>query len=256
MSNQATIFEVSDGIAVLTLNRPDALNAMNDDMRQGVRKACAAVNQDAGIRVMVVTGAGERAFCAGADQRARSSGGAIAPEVIRGNNLRPFLKYAEGLPGVEKPVIAAVNGVCVGGGLGMVCACDIVVAAEHARFRVAHAALGWMLTKRIGAQRAFELYATNRLMDAHEAERVGLVFKVTPAGSLMDESLRLARTIAQGPPLGMFMTKRAIRHAETCSFEEYAVFERVSYQNTYYSEDSKEARQAFREKREPRFQGR
>ena len=117
-------------------------------------------------------------------------------------------------------------------------------------------ALGWLLPRAVGKQRAFEMYATNRIVEAEEAERVGLVLKVVPHAELMTETMELARTLADGPPIGLKMTKRAILRGSTHSLEEYLEFERLAYQNCYFSEDSKEARKAFLEKRPPKFQGR
>lgn len=264
MSFETVTYEKRDGIGLLTINRPDNLNTINTAMRGELSTIFRGLDEDHDVRVLVVTGAGDKAFCAGADQRERSSGGAIAKETVREAHLHPTRTWRMAMPQAEKPIIAAVNGVCVGGGLFMACAADVTIASENARFRVGHAALGislqdslgWLLTKRMGAQRTFEFYATNRIMEAEEAERAGLVMRVVPKERLLDEAMALASTIAQGPPLGMLMTKRAIQESYKRTLEEYTTFERLAYQVTYYSDDSKEARQAFLERRKPNFQGR
>ncbi|MCH8283524.1 MAG: enoyl-CoA hydratase/isomerase family protein [Chloroflexi bacterium] len=264
MPFEAIAYERQDGVGLLTLRRPEKLNTFNAAMRREVREVFASVNDDPEVRCLVITGAGDRAFCAGADQTERSDGGAIPLDEVRRHNLDPNSSTAKYIQEIEKPIVAAVNGVAAGGGLAMVLGSDVAIASDRARFRVAHRdlgmaamdALGWLLPRAVGKQRAFEMYATNRIVEAEEAERVGLVLKVVPHAELMTETMDLARTLADGPPIGLKMTKRAILRGSTHSLEEYLEFERLAYQNCYFSEDSKEARKAFLEKRPPKFQGR
>ena len=265
MSYQTVRYEVDDaGVAVATLDRPEHRNALDSVMRREIVEVFARTNDDPNVRALVLTGAGEEYFSAGADQKERASGGAMPSEQIRRNHLHPTNALSARLQQVEKPVVAAVNGTCVGGGLALAAGCDVVLASENARFRVAHAALGvgildalgWLLPRHIGPQRTFELYATNRIMDAAEAKEAGLVFKVTSSDELMPEALKLARAFAAGPPLGMTMTKRAILRGRGRDLDDYLEFERLAYQVCYYSEDSKEARRAFIERRKPKYQGR
>ncbi|MBM4406658.1 MAG: enoyl-CoA hydratase/isomerase family protein [Chloroflexi bacterium] len=255
-------YDRRDGIGLLTLNRPERLNALNSAMRREVKEVLTSVNDDAEVRVLVITGAGE-AFCAGADQRESTSGGAIPLEEIRQRNIDPRGSTSWLMKNIAKPVITAVNGVAVGGGFAIAVGGDVVIASEQARFRVGHAplgmammdGLGWLLPRLIGTQRAFELYATNRIMEGEEAARIGLALKVTPQAQLMQEAMAMARAMAEGPPLGLRQTKRAITLSHEQTLDDYLIFERLAYQNCYFSEDSKEARQAFLERRKPKFQG-
>lgn len=264
MDLETLLYEKKDGIGVVTMNRPEKLNTWNVKMRQEFKALFPTVNDDPEVRVLVVTGAGDQAFTAGSDQTERSSGGAMPQEEINNNNLNPSQSLPMYIHTIEKPVIMSVNGVCVGGGLSWVTAADIAIASDRARFRVGHTrlgvglidSLGWLLPHRIGAQRAFEFYATNRIMDAAEAERIGLVLKVVPHESLRKETMDLAAAIAKAPPLGLRWTKKAMARSHTHSLPDYLEFERLVYTTCYYSEDSKEARKAFLEKREPKYQGR
>jgi len=264
MPYETLLYEKTEGVALLTLNRPDKMNAWNSTMRVEIRDLLSSVNQDPEVRVLLVTGAGDKAFSAGADQSERSTGGAISRQDIQANNLNPNRSLSMFVRSIEKPVVSAVNGVTVGGGLSLVCSSDVAIASDQARFRVGHArlgmgmmdGLGWLLPRRIGAQRAFELYATNRIMDAAEAERAGLVLRVVPHADLMREAMAFATTLAKAPPLGLRWTKKAMSRSHTHTLDEYLEFERLVYVTCYYSEDSREARKAFLEKREPKFQGR
>ncbi len=264
MPFEAIGYEKRDGVGVLTLDRPEKLNTLNAAMRREIREVFVSVNDDPAVRCLLITGAGDRAFCAGADQTEQSGGGAIPAEEVRRRNLNPQEATSMFIQNIEKPIVSAVNGVAAGGGLAIVLGSDIAIASDRARFRVAHAplgmaamdAMGWLLPRAVGRQRAFELYATNRIVEAEEAQRIGLVLKVTPHAELMSEAMELARTLAEGPPIGLKMTKRAILRGSTHTLEEYLEFERLAYQNCYFSEDSKEARKAFLEKRRPKFQGR
>ena len=257
-------YEKQDGVAVLTLNRPDKMNTLSSAMRRELREVWTSINQEKDARVLVMTGAGDKAFCAGLDITERGTkGGAVSSDEVRQANLNPQLSLTSVLSRVEKPVIAAVNGVSAGGGLSLVTGSDIAIASENARFRVAHSRLGiammdglsWTLPRVVGKSRAFEMYATNRIVDAQEAEHIGLVSKVIPHAELMPYVMELAKTLAKGPPLGMMLTKRAIERGSQQTVNEYLEYERLAYQLTYYSDDSKEALKAFLQKREPNFEG-
>ncbi len=264
MNYKTILFEVDpEGVAVATLNRPDNRNALDSTMRREITEVFKETNDDPQIRALVITGAGSDYFSAGADQKERKSGGAMSSEQIRSNHLHPANALSAQLQRVEKPVLAAINGICVGGGFALAAGCDVLIGSERARFRIAHAALGvgildalgWLLPRHIGPQRTFELYATNRIMEAVEAKEMGLVLDIVPHAELMTEVLALAHAFAAGPPLGMTMTKRAILRGRTRDLDDYLEFERLAYQICYYSEDSKEARMAFLERRKPSYKG-
>ncbi len=264
MPFETILYERRDGVATMTLNRPEKLNTLNSAMRREIRQVFRSIDGDPEVRCLLITGAGDRAFCAGADQTERATGGAIPLDEIQRHHLHPNESTSKYIQDVEKPIVVAVNGVAAGGGLAMTLGADVAIASDRARFRVAHAALGiaamdalgWLLPRAVGVQRAFEMYATNRIVEAVEAERIGIVCRVAPHDHLMDEAMALARAIADGPPIGMRMTKKAVLRSHTHTLEEYLEFERLAYQNTYFSEDSKEARRAFLEKRPPKFTGR
>ena len=263
MAYESVIYQRRDGIGLLTLNRPERLNALNSVMRREVKDILTSVNDDAAVRVLLITGAGDAAFCAGADQRESSAGGAIPVDEVRERNLNPRGSTSWLMKNISKPVLSAVNGVAVGGGFAIAIGADLVIASDKARFRVGHAplgmammdGLGWLLPRLIGSQRAFEMYAANRILEADEALRIGLVLKVVPHAQLMSEAAALARAIADGPPLGLRQTKQALALSREQTLDDYLTFERLAYQNCYFSEDSKEARKACLERRKPKFQG-
>ena len=265
MSYQTVRYEVDDaGVAVATLDRPEHRNALDSVMRREIVEVFARVNDDPDVRALVLTGAGKNTSRRGPIRRSgpraarcrRSRYGAII-------STQPT-PSPRGCNRSRSPSWPRSTGPAWAEGLALAAGCDVVLASENARFRVAHAALGvgildalgWLLPRHIGPQRTFELYATNRIMDAAEAKEAGLVFKVTPPDELMPEALKLARAFAAGPPLGMTMTKRAILRGRGRDLDDYLEFERLAYQVCYYSEDSKEARRAFIERRKPKYQGR
>ncbi|MBI3743879.1 MAG: enoyl-CoA hydratase/isomerase family protein [Chloroflexi bacterium] len=263
MAFETITYERRDGVGTMTLNRPEKLNTLNSVMRREIREVFASVNDDGAIRCLLITGAGDKAFCAGADQTERTTGGAIPADEVKANHLNPNNSTAKVMQDIKKPIVVAVNGVAAGGGLAVTLCADIAIASDRARFRCAHVALGmgmmdalgWLLPRAVGHQRAFELYATNRIVEADEASRIGIVTRVVPHALLMTEAQSLAQTLADGPPLGLRVAKRALQRSEHDTLEEYLEYERLAYQICYFSEDSKEARRAFLEKRKPRFQG-
>jgi enoyl-CoA hydratase/carnithine racemase len=260
---ESILYEKRDGVATMTLNRPEKMNTLNSVMRREIREVFSSINGDPDVRCLLITGAGDKAFCAGADQTERTTGGAIPVDEVKRHHLHPNESTSKYIQDIEKPIVVAVNGVAVGGGLAMTLGADVAIASDRARFRVAHVALGmammdalgWLLPRAVGTHRAFELYATNRIVEAAEAERIGIVARVVPHEKLMEEARALAQAIADGPPIGMRMSKKAIARSHTHRLDEYLEFERLAYQNTYFSEDSKEARRAFLEKRKPKFTG-
>jgi enoyl-CoA hydratase/carnithine racemase len=252
------------GVAVLTLNRPDRLNAMTRRMFDELMAVPLALKEDDDLRALVITGAG-RGFCAGYDLD--------QVDEITQMGVREFLKFQElatgglaAIRGLRVPVIAAVNGAASGGGLSLALAADIRLAAPTARFNAAFVKIGlsvgelgtsWTLTRLVGPGRAAEIAYTARFVDAEEAERIGLVNRVVPAESLMDEALAMAGQIASNSPGGVQLSKRALQaNLETGSYAAALETENRGQALLTRGEDMPEALEAFKQKREPHFTGR
>jgi enoyl-CoA hydratase len=257
---------VEDGVTLLTLDRPDRLNAMNHELVSDIHEALDAVNADRDCRVVVVTGEG-RGFCAGLDLKGTGTApgadewGGPAAGLVAQQHIARLIPHLRSL---RQPVIAAVNGPAAGGGLALALGCDIRVAAASAKFNVAFVRIGlsgcdigvsWMLPRLIGAARAFELMLTGRLMDAEEAERAGLVLKVVPDGEVVDAALETARLIAANSPFGVWMTKEVMWSAlEIGSLHAGIDMENRTQILTTFSADMREAWTAFLEKRPPSYE--
>jgi enoyl-CoA hydratase len=215
---------VEGGIVVVTLNRPDRLNALNIELVAALHQTFDDLDRESAVRVVVLTGAG-RGFCAGADIKGggdRSAmGEAIAPGAIplRLQAQEHLASLHEKIHRLRKPVIAAINGVAVGGGFSLALACDIRIAADTARFGAVFIRLGisncdmgtsYFLPRLVGAARSSELLLTGRIFDAAEAREMNLVLEVTPPDQLLDQALELARVIAANSPLAVWMTKQTM----------------------------------------------
>ena len=258
----------ADGVALVTLDRPDRLNAMSHELVADLHDALEEVGQDNGCRAVVLTGEG-RGFCAGldlkgtgappnADGLGRAQAGLTAQQHIA--RLVPRMR------GLRQPIIAAVNGPAAGGGLALALASDVRIAAESARFNVAFVRIGlsgcdigvsWMLPRLIGASKAFELMLTGRLIDAAEADRIGLVSRVVPDGQVVDAALELAAEISANSPFGVWMTKEVMwSNLETGSLQAAIDLENRTQILTSMTDDMREAMSAFLEKRPPDFQNR
>ena len=267
------LFDKEDGVAIVTLNLPDKLNALSQDIVAGLWEAMNQTRIDDSIRVLVITGVG-RGFCSGADvqglaadaerskQPAPSTAGKQnqpAPSMTR--SLHDIPAEIRNLP---KPVLGAINGVAAGGGLSIALACDIRIASENARFvaawirRALMPDLGasYMLPRTVGLSKACELIFTGDAIDAKEAERIGLVSNVVPHEQLMSTTMELARRLAKGPPIAIQLAKRAIYEAQHMDMEATVEFERLGFAMTMRSEDASEGTRAFLEKREAIFKGR
>jgi enoyl-CoA hydratase/carnithine racemase len=253
--SEATLYEVTDGIAWLTINRPEARNALGQAVRDGLWDGIRAFNADDGARVLVLTGAGDRAFCAGGDLKEMADTGMQVPPLdlvpVFGRNID-----------VPKPTIAAVNGVAAAGGFLLAQQCDLVVAAESARFGITEAKVGrgapwaaplpWLIPPRA----AMEILLTGDLIPAARAERLGLVNLVVPDASLRPATEELARRIAANAPLSVLAGKKTVsliaEHPLSAAYEEA---DRI-WEPVYRSEDAQEGPAAFRDKRPPRWRGR
>jgi 2-(1,2-epoxy-1,2-dihydrophenyl)acetyl-CoA isomerase len=262
MRYETLTLEVAGGVGTLTLNRPDALNALDLALGRELLAAVVGLAEDPAVRCVVLTGAG-RAFCGGGDVRDFARAGAGA-----GRLLKELTTYVHGavshLVRMPKPVVAAVNGVAAGGGLALALAGDLVLAAESARFTMAYSRIGatpdgsstYWLARLVGLRRALELFYTNRVLGAAEAAAWGLVTRVVPDAALGDEVRRLAGELAQGPTLALGRGKRLLHAATTESLESQMAAESEAIAASGHTEDFAEGVRAFVEKRPPAFRGR
>lgn len=247
------------GIVTVTLNRPEAANALSLQMLYELHEAIYTIKYDRSVRCVILTGTGEKAFCAGADLKERA--GMDATEVrktvalIRGN-----INDLEALP---QPVIAAVNGAAFGGGTEMALACDIRVASDQAKFGLTETSLGIIpgaggtqrLPRLIGKGRAKELIFTARKISAMEAAAIGLVEYVTPPQSLMEKACEIAGQIVQNGPVAIAQAKLAIDNGYDVDLHTGLAIEQNAYEVTIPTKDRLEGLQAFKEKRRPQFKG-
>ena len=255
-------YEVAGGVAVITLNRPEALNAMSGELLDALEGRCRDAANDEAVRCVVVTGEG-RAFSSGGDLKGIGSGDPLDP-LKDAEQLRRFEEASLLLAEMPKPTISAINGVAAGAGFSVAVAADVRIAAEGARFVTAFARVGltgdfggtWLLSRIVGQARAKELYLLGNTIDAAEAERLGIVSRVVPAESLMDETMALAQQLAAGPTAAFARIKANFAHAATHSFADSLTYEAGNMIASSKSEDFRGAVQAFVEKREPNFVGR
>ncbi len=252
------IATLTDGVGLITLNRPNALNALNSQLLSELVTQLEAFDRDPAVRVMVLTGS-EKAFAAGADIKEMS--GQSYMDMYLANF---FADAADRICAVRKPLIAAVAGYALGGGCELAMMCDFIIAADNAKFGQPEITLGVMpgiggtqrLTRFVGKSKAMEMCLTGRNMDAAEAERAGLVSRVVPAATLMAEAMAAAAKIAaQSLPITM-MTKETINRAYETSLAEGVRFERRVFHAMFATEDQKEGMAAFREKRKAAFKDR
>jgi 2-(1,2-epoxy-1,2-dihydrophenyl)acetyl-CoA isomerase len=257
-SSSVLLHEQDGGVAILTLNRPDALNALNSALRHELLSAVNAARKDQSTRALIITGAG-RGFCAGADLR----GASTEREFRRVLNAEynPLIEAIRALP---KPVVAAVNGVAAGAGVSLALAADFVIAAEDARFVPAFNRIGLVpdsglartLVRALGRHRAMEILLGERQLDAADARDLGLVTAVVPAANLPAAARELAHRLASGPTRAIGLTKRLVNAAEDASLTDALASEAALQELAGRSEDHAEGVAAFGEKREPRFSGR
>lgn len=249
------ILEKSEGIATLTFNRPDKFNAFNWEMENEVFEAFSQVDQDKDVRVLVITGAGP-AFSTGADveemlQKTIDQGGLTGEE----HYDMPFRNMV--------PVIASINGLAIGAGLTIVLQCDIRIAAEEARFSLPFVPMGvipeagstYFLPRLVGIAKACELAFTGRTITAAQAKEIGLVNDVVPAAELKEATYKLAKRIAQAPPLAMRMAKKGLYQGLEASIKDQIEFEKSAIMSLMQTEDFQEAIKAYTEKRKPVFKG-
>lgn len=262
--SEATIYEKKDHMAILTLNRPEAMNAMNAAMRREMGQAFVDFREDNDSWVLIITGAGDRAFCAGMDLRemaaglaSRGQGGPQQPQQPH----EPEISLMAGNTGIWKPIIAAINGVAVGGGLETALACDIRIAADNARMGLSEPKRGIIpgggglarLPRLIPLGAAMEIMLTGDLITAQEAYRISLVNQVVPAAELMTAAKKMAERMMESAPLALRAIKETVMKTRHMSLEE-ALPARFG-PNVMASEDAREGTAAFGQKRKPAWKG-
>ncbi|KZD12377.1 enoyl-CoA hydratase-related protein [Oceanibaculum pacificum] len=246
-----------DGVAIVRINRPEVRNALNVATRKKLAEAFAALSEDAGVRAIILTGNAE-SFAAGADLR----------EFVDATPIDLLLRHTERLwravSSTPQPVIAAINGFALGGGLELAMHADIIVAGEGAKFGQPEVRVGIMpgaggtqrLTRAIGKFHTMKLCLTGRPVDAAEAYQMGIVSTLVADDQVMETALKMARDLAALPPLAVQQIKEVIVAGEDCSLEAGLMLERKAMQMLFASDDKKEGMQAFFEKRKPAFTGR
>ena len=263
MTETPLLVAVDDGVATLTLNRPERLNAFTAALHEALAAALEHAAHDDAVRALLITGAG-RGFCAGQDLSERMP---IPGEARRdlGNGLeRYYNPLIRRLRGLEKPVVAAVNGVAAGAGVGLALACDIVIAAQSASFIEAFSRIGlvpdagntWFLPRLAGSARAMGMALTGEAVPAERAADWGLIWKAVPDEALMSEARELAVRLAHGPTRALGLTKRALNRSPANDLDSQLDLERDLQREAGLGEDYREGVAAFLEKRPPRFSGR
>ncbi|GGH39068.1 enoyl-CoA hydratase [Cribrihabitans marinus] len=255
MAFETIIVEIEDHVAVIKLNRPDALNALNTQL---LGELCSALEDADGndkVRCIVVTGS-DKAFAAGADIKEMSEKGFVG---VFFENL--FARTNDRISAIRKPIIAAVGGYALGGGCELAMMCDFIIAADSAKFGQPEINLGVIagmggtqrLTRYVGKSKSMDMNLTGRFMDADEAERAGLVSRVVPAKKLMDEALGAAQKIAEKSLLTTMAAKEAVDRSFETTLSEGILFERRVFHSMFATEDQKEGMAAFLEKRQAQF---
>jgi enoyl-CoA hydratase len=258
MAYKTIVVEIEDYVALIRLNRPEALNALNSELLGELADAVAAADANEKVRCLVLTGS-EKAFAAGADIKEMAEKTFVD---AFGGDL--FTEPAERLMRCRKPIIAAVAGYALGGGCELAMMCDFIIAADTAKFGQPEINLGTMaglggsqrLTRFVGKAKAMDMNLTGRFMDAAEAERSGLVSRVVPAKKLIEEATAAARKIAEKSQIATLAIKEAVNRSYETTLREGLLFERRLFHSLFATEDQKEGMAAFLEKREAQFRDR
>ena len=258
MAYETINLDVDDHIALITLNRPDAMNALNDVLLGELADALTGCQENDKVRCIVITGS-EKAFAAGADIAMMKDKSFV--EVFAGDL---FTAETDQILRVRKPIIAAVSGYALGGGCELAMMCDFIIASETAKFGQPEINLGVVagiggtqrLTRLVGKSKAMDMNLTGRFMDAEEAERSGLVSRVVPVKKLMDEAMGAAGKIAEKSMITVMVVKEAVNRAYEMPLREGLLFERRVFHSLFATEDQKEGMAAFVEKREAQFRDR
>ena len=255
MAYETLIVDTEDYVAVIRLNRPDAMNALNTRLMRELVTALRAAETDDKVRCIVITGS-EKAFAAGADVKEMAEKGFA--DVFFDDLFGP---EADAISRIRKPIIAAVSGYCLGGGCELAMMCDFIIAADTAKFGQPEINLGIVagmggtqrLTRCIGKSKSMDMHLTGRFMDAAEADRAGLVSRVVPAKNLIEEAMKAAVKITEKSALAALVVKESVNRAQEGSLREGLLFERRMFQALFATEDQKEGMAAFLEKRQPQF---
>lgn len=255
MAYETIILDVDNHVALITLNRPDAMNALNDQLLTELAQALKGCQENDKVRCIVITGS-EKAFAAGADiamMRDKTFVDAFAGDL--------FTAETDQILRIRKPIIAAVSGYALGGGCELAMMCDFIICSETAKFGQPEINLGVIagiggtqrLTRLVGKSKAMDMNLTGRFMDATEAERSGLVSRVVPVKKLMDEAMGAAGKIAEKSMITAMAVKEAVNRAYEVPLREGLLFERRVFHSLFATEDQKEGMSAFLEKREAQF---
>ena len=258
MAYETLIVEIEDYTALIRLNRPEALNALNAKLMQELAQAIAAADRNDKVRCIVLTGS-EKAFAAGADVKEMAE--KSFTDVFFDDLFAP---EADSIARTRKPLIAAVSGYCLGGGCELAMMCDFIIAADTAKFGQPEINLGIVagmggtqrLARAVGKAKAMDMNLTGRFMDAAEAERCGLVSRIVPAKDLITEALKSAAKIAEKSALAAMLVKESVNRAFETTLREGILFERRMFNAAFATEDQKEGMAAFLQKREAQFRDR
>ena len=263
MDYEDLLYEIREDIAVITLNRPERLNALTPAMREGILQAILAADSDPEVRVIVLTGAG-RGFCSGGDVKAMHEARSSGAVNILEDKISPVRdKAVMAMRNAKKPLIAAINGPAAGAGMNIALACDIRIAAETAFVSTGYARVGlsgdygiaWLLTRLVGTAKARALLFTAERVDSAPCERLGIVIRVVPDESFRDDAFAFAKSLAEGPAVALRQMKDNLDDALTEPFLTALDGEAERLVETAQTADHKEAVRAFIEKRKPNFQG-
>ena len=258
MAYETITLDVDNHIALVTLNRPDALNALNDQLMSELADALKGCQENDKVRCIVITGS-EKAFAAGADIAMMKDKSFV--DAFSGDLFSP---ETDQIMRVRKPIIAAVSGYALGGGCELAMMCDFIICSETAKFGQPEVNLGVVagiggtqrLTRIVGKSKAMDMNLTGRFMDAEEAERSGLASRVVPVKKLMDEAMSAAGKIAEKSMVSVMVIKESVNRAYEVPLREGLLFERRMFHSLFATEDQKEGMGAFLEKREPQFRDR
>ncbi len=256
---ETLLYTCADNILTITLNRPDVHNAINEQMKKELNDALKTAEKDPGVRCVVIRGSGEKAFCSGQDLKEHAASNRSLKESLD-KSYNPMIRKIRTM---EKPVVGMINGVAAGAGCSLALACDMRIMSSTAKLIEVFIRIGlvpdsgshWFLLRLAGMARAFEYAATGRDITAEEAERVGLVNKVVPPEKLEEETMSLARVLAEGPTKSIGLIKRTLNKAAFSDLDALLDYEAYIQQIASETEDHKEGVKAFLEKRKARFQG-